>query len=88
MELDNNLPPMNEYYEYLGPDRTLCVGPSQMVNLNKPKDMEKIRYFYHQFLFGLVKIDDSISIFIITMKGNSISILLLRCVIFAAEYNC
>lgn len=75
MELDNNLP-YSEYYGYLGPDHTLCVGPSDMVNLNRPKDMEKIRYFYQQFLFGLVKIDDSISIS------------LLQCVIFATEYNC
>uniref|UniRef100_A0A0D6QSK5 Histone deacetylase n=1 Tax=Araucaria cunninghamii TaxID=56994 RepID=A0A0D6QSK5_ARACU len=35
--------PYNEYYEYFGPDYTLHVAPSNMENLNTPKDLEKIR---------------------------------------------
>ncbi|BAT76047.1 Histone deacetylase [Vigna angularis] len=42
VEPDNKLP-YNEYYEYFGPDYTLYVDPSNMENLNTPKDMEKIR---------------------------------------------
>ncbi|KAB2609287.1 histone deacetylase 6 [Pyrus ussuriensis x Pyrus communis] len=42
VEPDNNLP-YNEYYEYFGPDYTLHIAPSNMENLNTPKDMEKIR---------------------------------------------
>ncbi|KAK7855345.1 histone deacetylase 6 [Quercus suber] len=42
VEPDNKLP-YNEYYEYFGPDYTLHVDPSNMENLNSPKDMEKIR---------------------------------------------
>uniref|UniRef100_A0A6N2LLS9 Histone deacetylase domain-containing protein n=1 Tax=Salix viminalis TaxID=40686 RepID=A0A6N2LLS9_SALVM len=42
VEPDNKLP-YNEYYEYFGPDYTLHVDPSNMENLNSPKDMERIR---------------------------------------------
>ncbi|KNA17765.1 hypothetical protein SOVF_077050 [Spinacia oleracea] len=42
VEPDNKLP-YNEYYEYFGPDYVLHVEPSNMENLNSPKDMEKIR---------------------------------------------
>ncbi|PIA51738.1 hypothetical protein AQUCO_01100542v1 [Aquilegia coerulea] len=42
VEPDNKLP-YNEYYEYFGPDYTLHVPPSNMENLNSPKDLEKIR---------------------------------------------
>ncbi|GKU85898.1 hypothetical protein SLEP1_g500 [Rubroshorea leprosula] len=42
VEPDNKLP-YNEYYEYFGPDYTLHVEPSNMENLNSPKDMERIR---------------------------------------------
>lgn len=42
VEPDNRLP-YNEYYEYFGPDYTLHVDPSNMENLNSPKDLEKIR---------------------------------------------
>ncbi|GAV64590.1 Hist_deacetyl domain-containing protein [Cephalotus follicularis] len=42
VEPDNKLP-YNEYYEYFGPDYTLHVAPSNMENLNVPRDMEKIR---------------------------------------------
>jgi histone deacetylase 1/2 len=45
VEPDNKLP-YNEYYEYFGPDYTLHVEPCNMENLNSPKDMEKIRYFW------------------------------------------
>ncbi|CAO2819030.1 unnamed protein product [Amaranthus hypochondriacus] len=42
VEPENKLP-YNEYYEYFGPDYTLHVEPSNMENLNSPKDLEKIR---------------------------------------------
>ncbi|KAF2293281.1 hypothetical protein GH714_040656 [Hevea brasiliensis] len=42
VEPDNKLP-YNEYYEYFGPDYTLHFEPSNMENLNSPKDMERIR---------------------------------------------
>lgn len=42
VEPDNKLP-YNEYYEYFGPDYTLHIEPSNMENLNLPKDLEKIR---------------------------------------------
>ncbi|KAF5199283.1 Histone deacetylase [Thalictrum thalictroides] len=42
VEPDNKLP-YNEYYEYFGPDYTLHVPPSNMENLNSPKDLEKMR---------------------------------------------
>ena len=42
VEPDNKLP-YNEYFEYFGPDYTLHVEPSNMDNLNSPKDMERIR---------------------------------------------
>ncbi|XP_065874933.1 histone deacetylase 6 [Euphorbia lathyris] len=42
VEPDNRLP-YNEYYEYFGPDYTLHIEPSNMENLNSPKDMERIR---------------------------------------------
>lgn len=42
VEPDNKLP-YNEYYEYFGPDYTLHIEPSNMENLNAPKDMERIR---------------------------------------------
>ncbi|GFP90758.1 histone deacetylase 6 [Phtheirospermum japonicum] len=42
VEPDNKLP-YNEYFEYYGPDYTLHVEPSNMENLNKSKDLEKIR---------------------------------------------
>ncbi|KAG6589425.1 Histone deacetylase 6, partial [Cucurbita argyrosperma subsp. sororia] len=42
VEPDNKLP-YNEYFEYFGPDYTLHIEPSNMENLNSPKDMEKIR---------------------------------------------
>ena len=45
MEPDNKLP-YNEYYEYFGPDYTLYVDPSNMENLNTPRDMEKIRCLF------------------------------------------
>ena len=45
VEPDNKLP-YNEYYEYFGPDYTLYVDPSNMENLNTPKDMEKIRCLF------------------------------------------
>ncbi|KAL9314092.1 hypothetical protein ACSQ67_019544 [Phaseolus vulgaris] len=35
--------PYNEYYEYFGPDYTLHLEPSNMENLNSPRDLEKIR---------------------------------------------
>ncbi|KAG6735559.1 hypothetical protein POTOM_061829 [Populus tomentosa] len=42
VEPDNKLP-YNEYYEYFGPEYTLHADPSNMENLNTPKDMERIR---------------------------------------------
>ncbi|CAL0305113.1 unnamed protein product [Lupinus luteus] len=42
VEPSNNLP-YNEYYEYFGPNYTLHVEPSNVVNQNTAKDMEKIR---------------------------------------------
>ncbi|KAJ6875687.1 hypothetical protein NC652_035152 [Populus alba x Populus x berolinensis] len=42
VEPDNKLP-YNEYFEYFGPDYTLHVEPSNVENLNSPKDMERIR---------------------------------------------
>ncbi|CAI0450860.1 unnamed protein product [Linum tenue] len=42
VEPDNKLP-YNEYYEYFGPDYTLHVEPTNIENLNSPKDMENIR---------------------------------------------
>ncbi|XP_027904893.1 histone deacetylase 6-like isoform X1 [Vigna unguiculata] len=35
--------PYNEYYEYFGPDYTLHPEPSNMENLNTPRDLEKMR---------------------------------------------
>ncbi|KAL1363860.1 hypothetical protein HN51_012023 [Arachis hypogaea] len=42
VELDNDLP-YNEYYEYFGPQYVLHYKPSRRDNLNKPRDLEKIR---------------------------------------------
>ncbi|XP_020532106.1 histone deacetylase 19 [Amborella trichopoda] len=42
VELQDKLP-INEYYEYFGPDYTLHVGPSNMENQNSAKELAKIR---------------------------------------------
>ncbi|KAL8141985.1 hypothetical protein V2J09_015017 [Rumex salicifolius] len=42
VEPDNKLP-YNEYYEYFGPDYNLHIEPSNMENLNSPRDLERIR---------------------------------------------
>ncbi|KAL3628884.1 Histone deacetylase 6 [Castilleja foliolosa] len=44
VEPDNKLP-YSEYLEYFGPNYTLHLEPSNMANLNKTNDLEKMRIF-------------------------------------------
>lgn len=42
MEVEDKMP-LNEYYEYFGPDYTLHVAPSNMENKNSKQLLEEIR---------------------------------------------
>lgn len=45
--------PVNEYYEYFGPDYALDVRPSNMEDLNTPKYLDRVRGIVMENLRGL-----------------------------------